>query len=163
MPPRARLQQGLRDLLHAAEDRQPCLQWSGGRLRRFRDALYADEGQDAQPIREPVRWTGQARLFLPAGILHADPAPAGLDPELAAAGLELGARWPGERCHPVGRGERPVKKLLQEADIPPWLRESWPVIRREGVVAAIPGVCICRGFVAGPGRPGLTLAWEPRG
>ncbi|MCC5856901.1 MAG: tRNA lysidine(34) synthetase TilS [Ectothiorhodospiraceae bacterium] len=163
MPPRARLRQGLRDLLHAGEDRHPCLRWPGGRLRRYGDALYADEGVDPPPLEGEVSWHGEPRLLLPAGVLHSEPGPEGLDPAVVRAGLELGARRPGERCRPVGRGERPVKKLLQEAAIPPWLRSRWPVLRRGGTVVAIPGVCVCQGFQVPPGESGLVLAWEPRG
>lgn len=163
MPPRHRLRQGLHDLLHAAEDRQPCLQWPGGRLRRFRDELHADEGVDVPVLSETMWWAGEARLFLPSGVLHADPAPEGLDPDVVRNGLELGARRSGERCRPVGCGERAVKKLLQEAGIPPWQRDGWPVLRQHGVVVAIPGVCVCQGFQAKPGERGLGLAWEPRG
>ncbi len=163
MPPRNRLRQGLHDLLYAAEDRQPCIEWLGGRLRRYRDRLYADDSVDPEPLVGSIRWAGEPRLLLPGGILHADPAPQGLDPALAAEGLALGSRRPGEHCHPEGRGERSVKKLLQEAGIPPWLRDSWPILRRADVVAAIPGVCVCRGFASAPGQSGLALAWEPRG
>ncbi len=161
MPPRHRLQQGLHDLLQAAADRQPEMLWSGGRLRRYRGLLYADEGSDPPPWTLPVPWDGEPLQLLDAGVLHAQEADGGLDPELVNAGLELAPRRHGERCRPAGRGERQVKKLLQEAGIPPWQREHWPLLRDGNDIVAIPGICICEGYAVEAGDVGLELRWEP--
>ncbi|MCC5812366.1 MAG: tRNA lysidine(34) synthetase TilS [Ectothiorhodospiraceae bacterium] len=161
MPPRPRLRQGLHDLLAAGEDRQPELAWPGARLRRFRGLLYADEGGDPPPWTIPVPWDGRPLQLLEAGVLHVQESDGGLDPELLEAGLELAPRRYGERCRPEGRGERQVKKLLQEAGIPPWQRMHWPILRDGNEIVAIPGVCVCEGYGVGEDETGLELRWEP--
>lgn len=162
-PGRLRLEQGLHDLLHAEDDRQPELRWPGGRIRRYRESLYADDGVDPPPLSAARPWRGEPRLLLPSGILHARPVQGGgLRAALAREGLAVAGRVPGEVCRPVGGRRRAVKKLLQEAGIPPWQRDNWPRVRLHGELVAIPGICICEGFVAEPGQQGLELRYEPR-
>lgn len=162
-PGRLRLEQGLHDLLHAGDDRRPELRWPEGRIRRYRDSLYADDGVDPPPLSAARPWRGEPRLLLPSGILYARPVTGiGLRAALARAGLAVTGRVPGEVCRPVGGRRRPVKKLLQEAAIPPWQRDNWPRLRLHGELVALPGICLCEGFVAEPGEPGLELRYEPR-
>ncbi len=46
-----------------------------------------------------------------------------------------------------------MKKLYQEWSIPPWLRDSIPLIYLDGQLAAVPGYLLCEPFDAGPGEP----------
>ncbi|MCP1676166.1 tRNA(Ile)-lysidine synthase [Natronocella acetinitrilica] len=162
-PGRQRLVQGLHDLLHAEPDRRPELRWPGGRIRRYRESLYADDGIDPPPFTAPRPWRGEERLLLPSGVLHTRcSSGAGLRAGVISSGVMVGGYRPGEYCQPVGRPHRPVKKLLQEAGIPPWSREQWPRLRLHGEIIAIPGVCICENHAADSGEPGLELRYEPR-
>lgn len=138
-PPRARLQQGLHDLLQAGADRQPVLRWPEGELRRYRDWIYR------LPAGGPVPWPDRAwdpntPLAVPGvGTLRLVPAEEGVSASwLAAGGLTVGRRRAGERCRLAHRaGSRPLSKLFQDAGVPPWERDRLPILRRGDEVVAI--------------------------
>ncbi len=163
LPGRERLLQGLDDLLHAEGDRVPEMRWPGGRVRRYRERLHADDGIDPPPLAAPRPWRGEPRLLLPSGVLHARPIIGdGLSRRVVSQGLVVDHRRPGERCRPAGRPRRTLKKLMQEAGIPPWQRDQWPVLRGGGETVAVPGICVCTGFRAEGAEEGVVLRFEPR-
>lgn len=56
--------------------------------------------------------------------------------------LRLSYRREGDRIRPAGRqGQRKLSQLFQEAGVPPWLRDSWPIIRDAEGVLWVPGLC----------------------
>jgi tRNA(Ile)-lysidine synthase len=54
-----------------------------------------------------------------------------------------------------------VKRLLQEARVAPWLRERYPLIFVDGVLAAVPGIAVDVAFVA-QDADGWCVRYEPR-
>lgn len=161
-PGRRRLEAGIKMLLEAGADRQPALVWPGGRIRRYRDRLYLDDDRGASsPPTESVYWTGGSSLETEVGMLTAKEGESGLEPAvIPSQGLRLGFGSAGLRCRPQGRPTRPLKHLFQEAGIPPWLRSRWPILFDGDSIVAVPGICICEGYVANPGKKGLLLDWE---
>jgi tRNA(Ile)-lysidine synthase len=66
----------------------------------------------------------------------------------------------GERLRlPGARGSRTVKRLLQEARVPPWWRACYPLIYIGQSIAAVPGVGVDAAFVDG-GADGWQIAWR---
>ena len=90
-------------------------------------------------------------------------------PEPAGGGVRAGKRYtvvfrsPGLMCRLSGRPEKPLKQVLAEAGVPPWLRDSVPLLLVDGKLAAIGGVGVCEGCEADPGEPGVRLVWSPGG
>lgn len=129
------------------------------RLRRFRDALYLVDA----PVRRPpvddipvepgcdqhIPGVGRVRLACGRG--------SGVR---TGGSLMLGFRRGGESCRPAGRTRKPLKKLLQEYEVPPWLRDRVPLLFVDGELAAVGGLFVCEGFSAGPGEPSLRLEWS---
>jgi tRNA(Ile)-lysidine synthase len=54
-----------------------------------------------------------------------------------------------------------VRNLLQEAALPPWLRERLPFLYIDGELAAVPGLGVDAQFQAGAGKPGFLPVWTP--
>ncbi len=168
VPPHQRqLDAALGMLLGAAADRSPVFDWPGGRLRRHRGLVLLDPpAPPAPPVPPgdqdgPWRWQPDRPLALPGGRLIARRGGPGLDPEaIPAEGLEVVFRAGGERVRPRGRRSRPLKKLFQEAGIPPWQRPSWPLLRLEGTVIAVPGICLCDTAPVVTDSRALTPVWE---
>ncbi|MGH8473832.1 MAG: tRNA lysidine(34) synthetase TilS, partial [Gammaproteobacteria bacterium] len=78
--------------------------------------------------------------------------------------LEVRLRTGGERCRPVGHAHhKPLKKLLQEAAIPPWVRERIPLIYVRGELAAVAGHWVCHPFQASADEQGWEPVWHPGG
>lgn len=66
--------------------------------------------------------------------------------------IEVGTPEAGDRLAPLGfGGRRPLARLFQEARIARADRGSWPVVRREGDIVWVPGVCRSTAALPSPG------------
>ncbi|HRY16619.1 MAG TPA: tRNA lysidine(34) synthetase TilS, partial [Candidatus Competibacteraceae bacterium] len=175
VPDSRQLRHILHDALTAARNRQPCIRWPGGEVRRYRNTLYAMPPPPPHDSRQTLIWRATADgwppLELPGlGTLGLRAAVgAGLRADLLVGGLLLVRfRQGGERFRPVGRHHsQKLKKLLQEAGFPPWERDRLPLIylsstptltheggENQGLLAVV-GLGIAAEAAAGPGEPGF--------
>lgn len=180
--PDARCIQVLRqEVLCAADDAEPLLQWQGREIRRFRQRLY-------------LLWPREPHVPAPDGGFVWQPAADGRLPALVLPGngiLRLirvkqgGMPLPQTNCHIVyrhyssydsdkganllsgsfdcalaGRPRRALKKILQESQLPPWDRSRVPLIFIDGRLAWIAGVGVCEGFQAEPAESGWAVNWQ---
>ena len=60
------------------------------------------------------------------------------------------------------RPRRSLKNLLQEARLPPWLRERLPLLFCGESLVYVPGIGIDVSFSAKAGEPAVEPHWEPR-
>jgi tRNA(Ile)-lysidine synthase len=51
------------------------------------------------------------------------------------------------------------KKFCQERGIPPWQRSRIPLLYLDGELAAVADLCLCEGFAAAEGEPGIRVRW----
>lgn len=181
LPSASQLERLHADVLVAREDAVPLLAWRGAEIRRYRGWLHA---MAPLPRPDPLRvlsWQDPRQpLSLPGGAtLHARPVRgAGLRADLAP--LSIRFRRGGEHCRPAGRGhEHALKKLLQEAGVPPWLRGHVPLIHTGGTIpagvdggtdaggtsgtnlAAVAGICVVEGCHAKADETGWQIEWHP--
>ncbi len=167
LPSTAHLVRLREDVLAAAPDASPVLAWPGAEIRRYRDLVFGMRPSAPHDPDIVLRWDVTTPLTLPdGGRLNLTPAmePAvGLRSLRTADGpVTVRYRRGGERCRPAGRGQsHALKKLLQDAGIPPWLRERVPLVYVGDVLAAVAGVCICEGWQSGRGEGGLEVVWKP--
>ncbi len=99
-------------------------------------------------------------LTTPLGALVWRRGEMGLPGDLA---LCMRRRLGGERIRPSGRGvSKSVKALFQEQRVPPWQRETWPLLYDDaGRLVALPGLAIAaEAAVAGGWRPRWTPGIE---
>ena len=150
------------EMLGAAADRSPCVAWPGAELRRHRETLYAQPPMPGAVDRSTRDWDPARPLELPWGTLSARPVRgSGLDPaQLVPGRVVVTTRAGGERLRLPGRPTRPLKKLLQEAGVPPWRRARLPLVWIDGALAAVAGLWIAADFAAAPEAPGLGLEWR---
>ena len=75
---------------------------------------------------------------------------------LEGSRVELRARQGGERlqCHPL-RPRRPLRKLLQDAAIPPWERPALPLLWCDGKLAWVGRLGVDAGFSCPPEEEGI--------
>jgi len=67
---------------------------------------------------------------------------------LQDAKIEIRFRQVGDKCRPQSRGQRhSLKKIFQEIGIPPWERDSIPLLTINGEVAALIGYFYCEPFI----------------
>nr|WP_255496501.1 tRNA lysidine(34) synthetase TilS [Aquitalea sp. LB_tupeE] len=140
-----RLQEFLRQLRESGNESQPTLQLDGRVVLRYRQSLHVVtllvnvpntpiklDAVSPQDTTYSPEWAGGLRWR----------AGGGLSMDVIAGGLTLRPRVGGELLmQPYGRKE--VRKLLQEAGMPPLLRKQWPLLcSAEGKLLAVPGVAV---------------------
>lgn len=123
------------ELIPAAEDASPVITWGRGdrllALRRYRDTLYLLPA--LPPVPAAMSWRTVAPLVLP-GALGSLVLTQG---QQALPLLDVQFRRGGEKIRMRKRPERSVKQLLQEAGVPPWLRDRVPLLYRDGRLLAV--------------------------
>ncbi|WP_133483550.1 MULTISPECIES: tRNA lysidine(34) synthetase TilS [Halomonas] len=126
MPPARRLDT-LLDQLEAREDAKVRVTWSDAEARVWRGRLYLLAPPEALPPDWQAEWNGHAPLMTPLGEVRVSLGRA----DGAPARLRVVPRQGGEWLRLPGRGRRDLKRLLQEAGVPPWGRGGL-VVAREG-------------------------------
>ena len=165
--PATRLRQVQDELLGAREDAVPLVAWRGAEVRRFRQKLYLLAERMFEPCEEDAAplLTGDGRAInvgSALGTLRLQPLSphegAGIDPLLVAKGLGLKFRTGGERIRPYGRKEtRPLKKLLQEQGVVPWMRQYVPLLYTGETLAAVADLWIAADCAR---EGGFRVCWE---
>lgn len=180
-PTAAQLQCVWDEVIGAGVDSEPVVCWAGGEARRYRDALFIDRPLPAHDVGRSLAWDGRTPLSIPAaasGELLGEPLGEllgelqaervrGQGIALAALDnrrLEIRFRQGGEQLRPAGRaGHHALKKLFQEAGVPPWRRERIPLLYADGRLLAVAGLWVAQEAAAAAGEPGLVLHWAARG
>jgi tRNA(Ile)-lysidine synthase len=159
----------LRGIAQAVEStprsQQATVTWPGVEVRRYRDALWV-----MRPLAEPdtkldLTWAPTTPLAVPGTgyILRAeDVIGSGLAREqIATAKVSVRLRRGGEICHlPGRRHHHKLKKLLQDAHVPPWERQRLPLIFADDVLAAVADRWVCAPFAARAGERGWRIVLE---
>ena len=162
VPDAGRTQRILDEVVGAREDATPRVSWRGAEARRYRDRLFVLPPLPPVPA-AGFSWDGRTALMVPGlGVLEAAEAPGGLDPAWRGARLQVRFGVAGEQCRPVGRAHhQSLKKLWQEAGVPPWERERTPLVYVDGVLAAVGERWICAEFAAPAQEMGWMPLWRP--
>lgn len=162
MPSTLRLQEMLRQLLHAKADARLRIALGHGVwLRRYRDLAYVES---EQPLESPnMLWQGESELYLPDGsrLLFEEKPGEGLACQrLGIDRLRIAYRQGGERFKPqASRPTRTLKYLFQETGVPPWQRDRLPLLYQGDVLAVVPGIGTAAGLQANGDEPGLVVTW----
>jgi tRNA(Ile)-lysidine synthase len=167
IPDSRNLQRILDEVLPAAEDAAPLVSWRGTELRRYRDVLYAMPPLTPVPDGwEPQPWNGEAVVILPVGLgevrMVREEGHGLREALLRMAEVTIGGRRGGEAMALPGRdGHHALKKLYQEAAIPPWERGRRPLIFIDGQLAQVAGLWSDSRFVCGGNEQGIRFEWSP--
>lgn len=150
------------EIIPARDDAPASLQGHGIRLQRYQQQLFALrelpqlQATDLHwlPMQQPV-------FALPDnGQLSCVDA----QPKLRLSGqseFTVRYRAGGERCQLDKRPRKSLKAILQEAQIPPWLRDRLPLLYQGDELVCVPGIGVASGHVAGDKEQGLAIAWQP--
>jgi tRNA(Ile)-lysidine synthase len=141
-PSAAQLEQ-IVEALSARPDSTPVVNWPGGSVGRYQDSLYAFANLAPLPA-EKWSWNPEQALVIPAIGLElktGDLEQIGLVLTAVKQPLTVGFRRGGERILLPGRPHRhQLKKLLQEREVPPWLRERLPLLFHGDELIAVLGL-----------------------
>ena len=136
-----------------------CLQ-----IKRYQSVAYLVE---TQPTINPINqlWQGEETIILPdASTLHFSKMQgAGLAINRLDVGkLRIQYRNGGERFRAdLNRPSRTLQHVLQNHAMPPWVRESIPLIFMDETLVMIPNVGVDAQFSAQSHELGLQVHWLP--
>ncbi len=163
LPSKERLDEILQQLLHAKADATIKLLIDGqnASLRRYQGFAFVEVVAEVAPI--AMIWQGESELFLPDGskLLFERKLGEGLALDrLGGHKLRIAHRKGGERFKPdLHRPTRTLKHLLQEANMPPWLRDRLPLIYFDDVLAVVPNIGVSCLMQATERELGLVITW----
>ncbi|MBE3536684.1 MULTISPECIES: tRNA lysidine(34) synthetase TilS [Enterobacter] len=158
MPSRAMLSRIWDEVAQAREDASPCVHLSGYEVRRYKGKLwwvkYSPSLTDVV-----LHWTSpEAPLILPQDTGSVSLMPTG-HVRLPKPGEPVSVRFKaGGLLHIVGRnGGRKLKKIWQEYNVPPWLRDTTPLLFYGETLIAAAGVFITE---EGWTEEGASFEWR---
>jgi len=137
--------------LSAAKRQSIQVGFSGKCVRSYKGILYLLENEVISPLRKSEVWSDITKpLELANGMhLHAHQTLAkGIRLPQKDEQVIVSPRKGGERCLPEYRNKTTdLKKIYQELDVPPWLREVLPVIYYNDEIVAVPQVFTSKPFI----------------
>ncbi|WP_395374329.1 tRNA lysidine(34) synthetase TilS [Marinicella sp. W31] len=155
IPDRSRLWQFCSDMQTAAADKMPALITQYYQLNFWQQSLYLIKPVNSEQLFQDIVWTDGDVLKLPdhCGQLH-------LNHSLL---LPLTVRFQqrGEKIKLAEKGRhQKIKKLFQQAQIPPWVREFTPFIYRNDKLIAVGDQWVDYQYQKVFTREGIKLTWE---
>lgn len=151
------------EVMTARVDANPLVAWPGCEVRRYRDDLFAMTPLPPVPAPDPIPWR-KGVLSLPGELGRLEVLGTGgqsLDPQdLFFDGLDVRFAVEGLSCRRAAGGRRrSLKKLFQEAAVPPWVRPYVPLIFvRDGLVA-VGDAWVCHTDAAA-GVRAFRISWK---
>ena len=138
----------------------PCLRLGAFEIRRYQSQLWWIKSVAGQS-ETIVPWqTWLQPLELPAGLGSVQLTAGGdIRPPRADEAVSVRFKAPG-LLHIVGRnGGRKLKKIWQELGVPPWLRDTTPLLFYGETLIAAAGVFVTQEGVA-VGENGVSFVWQ---
>lgn len=146
LPSEKKLQHVMQDVIASRADATPCVEWDGAQIRRYQNELYALSPPAEHDASQVIPWDHLTQdLKLPSGLGQLQ------SKKQQGRGLRINAgqqvsirfRQNGERMHVHGRqGSHPLKKLMQEWQIPTWQRERIPLLYIDDQLAQVIGYAL---------------------
>lgn len=156
LPGGRRLDEALAQFHGAAEERLPEMQWQDPEhgscsLRRYRDALYWVATDEPLPLSVP--WAPRV-----CALQQLAPGQGLAQSWLQHPGWRLGRRGADERMWVApNRPRRSLRKLMQEAGVPPWQRDRYACLWHGERLVAVDRIWIDPEYRADPAEVG----WIP--
>lgn len=164
-PTRNLLEEIERALINSQQDASPDIVFSGYAFRRFQDDIYLLKMIESRGELSDINWSPSSPLNisdLNIQMKTIDSVGEGLNRELLAENLTVRFRQGGEKFHPAGRRHsQSLKKLFQEANIPPWERDVIPLVYSGDELIAVGGLWVCKGYSVADGDTGWLVEVEP--
>lgn len=158
IPPRTRLQEILTVLPNAAEDSNPVVRWASSEVRRYQNRLYCMLVIPEVNPELSLSWHAPDDLMIPElqiRLFMQHDQQRGLSAAAIQRDLSVRLRRGGERIKPKGSAHtRELKKLLQQAGVPPWQRDRIPLLYIDDQLAAVAGYWVDEQFSCQPGDVG---------
>ena len=156
--PARQIQELAAQCMNGSQDTRLCIAWQGWTIRGFDHRLWLQNDKEITNLGQ-IPWSqpGSLDLGSGSGILSLDPSPDDW-PE----NLFVKTRQGGERLLSVG-GERhkSLKDIFRELRIPPWLRDSVPLLSNSQELLAVGDFVVSNDLRNWLVQHSSSLVWQP--
>ena len=159
LPSAAKMAELEASLLFADPGGRAALRWPGAEAHRYRGMLHVFQPLPEPPAGSITLTPCRLRDLGALGRVGLVASPGGplASPPAGFATVEIRFRHGGERLRPSGAAHRrPLKKLLQEAAVLPWMRGRLPLLYLNGELAAVGDLFVAESAAG----KGWSLVWE---
>lgn len=163
-PSERALREFVRQLGSGSQSASPLLRVGAAEFRCYRNRIFLvpAPASTAPTPAEGQLWQGpELRVQGPdIALMTRTIQTRGLSAELFRTGtVELRWRRGQQTVMPIGRGRHrhSLRKILQEADLPPWQRERIPLVFIDGQFAAMPQVVVDESCIAGSDEAAVEI------
>ena len=163
MPDAQIVEKIIAEVIHANTDRNPCVKWKGGEIRRYRGYLYIMKLLPAHDVELNKCWDLDESLKLTSGYLKAVSGKgSGIKKDMLSNDIvEIRYRQGGEQIRLSGRVEtHELKKLFQAQGILPWLRDRIPLIYHKNELIAVADLWVESKYAATEDEAAWQIIWE---
>lgn len=165
-PSTMKLETILHQILSTRPDSQPYISFGNTEIRCHKGSIYILPSKTSFPGSARYVWNGEAHLVLNNfnGTIHfTEVKNHGISQKKISTELiTIRSRKGGERLMPAcNRPRRSLKNLLQEASIPPWERNTIPLMFYGEKLIWVPGIGIDCEFQVKSEELGILPIWDP--
>lgn len=166
-PTTAQLRVLQKEVLLAQKNANPVLHLKNISIRRYQSGLYLVPALKPMPEKKDLVWDISTVFNLPQklGTLSTKviTGVGGISlQKLVSNNVIVRFRQGGERMYPSKRNrETSLKHLFQEWQIPPWQRDSWPLIFLNKQLIAVVNIDVARNVATEKHEKGIQIKWQP--
>lgn len=169
LPSTIKLEEILKQLLASSRDSQVHIHLGNTAIRCFKGLVHIlpEEIRPQKPQSSQLVWQGEIPLplgHLGGTVCFTQTEAHGIDPhKIFNRPVTLRTRQGGEHFRPAcNRPKRSLKNLLQEASIPPWQRQTMPLLFCNEQLIWVPGIGIDCDFQVKSGQTGILPVWNTK-
>ncbi len=162
LPSEAILEQILKNVINCEEDKMPLVRWQNVDVRRYKNKLYIMESLGEINNFE-TDWNIMNSIELDYGSLTASlEIGKGIKTQLINNNnVQIKFRKGGETIRPFKRNNKhELKKLLQEAEVLPWVRDKIPLIYINNELVLVSGFWVSNEYACLPEEKGWDISWD---
>ncbi len=142
VPSRKILQHVIQDIVEKQEiETSPVQSWKEGEIRRYQNQLYLLKPLSSHDPNQELCWKIDQPLYIESldrTLMPEELKEMGLPSEVKE--LMVRFRQGGERLKPIGQKQhRSLKNLLNDAEVPPWMRNRIPLLYQGDVLISVLG------------------------
>lgn len=162
LPSQAILEQIINNVLYCKEDKMPLVHWQNVDVRRYKNKLYIMTApREEQEIE--MNWDLNKTIQLSLGTLSSTlEKGSGIRKDLLENNtVQIKRRQGGEIIQPFNRQHNhELKKLFQESNVLPWVRDKIPLIYSNEELIAVAGFWVSNKYACSPLEEGWNITWD---
>lgn len=166
LPSTSKMDELLRQLCAITSDNHFLFQFENIEIRCFRGIIECLPIKFTTEKHFIIPWQGEKQLFiepLQGTLVFTKQSGTGIDlQKLSRQTVTIRSRSGGEKFQlNTARPQRSLKKIFQEAALPPWKRNTLPLLFCADTLIWVAGIGVDCHFQAPPDTPGLEVTWLP--